>query len=85
MTVTYNIFAYREGEPTTKKNFLVESAAGGEIAKALFIAETPGWEPELYRPAQCFASGEHKGELSVWEGKNGTTVILCQLHGENPK
>lgn len=84
MTVIYNIFAYREGEPTTKRHFLVESV-DEEIARALFIVDRWGWEIELSRPARCFASDEkHEGELSVWDGKKGRTAVLCQYHGETP-
>lgn len=84
--IQFNIFAYSEKDPSVKRNFLVESAAaaGGEIAKALFLMDNPGWEVDIYRPAQCFASGEHRGQLSVWEGQKDRTVVLCQQHGENP-
>lgn len=83
MMTQFNIFAHREENQNAKRNFLVESV-DHEIARALFIIDRPGWEIEVSRPARCFVSGEHKGELSVWEGKGGRTAVLCQHHGENP-
>jgi hypothetical protein len=78
----FNIFA-RHDRASTKRNFLVESV-DEEIARALFILDHVGWEIELSREARCFSGGEHKGELSVWEGQEGKTAILCRHHGENP-
>ncbi len=66
-----------------RRNFLVE-APDHVTAKAVFLVDRAGWEPEICRPAQCFASGEHEGELSVWVGKEDKTAVLCQHHGENP-
>lgn len=63
--------------------FLVESL-DLNLAKSLFLVNNRLWEVERAFDARCFAAGEHKGDLSVWEGQGGQTAILCQHHGENP-
>jgi hypothetical protein len=67
----------------SRRYFLME-APDERIARAVFMVERNGWMIELSGTARCFASGDHRGDLSVWEGREGKTAILCQHHGENP-
>lgn len=78
----YAIRASHQGAGT-KRYFLMD-APDERIARAVFSVEHLHWKIELSGQAQCFASGEHKGDLSVWEGQEGKTAVLCQHHGENP-
>lgn len=61
--------------------FLVE-APDERLARALFVLDHSGWHIEASREARCFSGGEHKGSLSVWEGQDGKTAVLCQAHGD---
>lgn len=70
------------GNKENSRYFLVESF-DHEIARALFIANHGGWDIALSGVARCLAGGDqHRGELSVWQGREGKTVVLCQYHGE---
>ena len=65
------------------RHFIVE-AQDYDSAEKKFIAEHPDWVIVQITFARCYASGNHEGDLSVWQGKRGRTAILCQYHGENP-
>lgn len=81
MQEQFRVFAHHQ-RSDNRRNFLIE-APDPEVARVVFMVDRAGWEPEVCCPAQCFAVGDHNGELSVWEGKEGRTAVLCQYHGDN--
>lgn len=80
--IQYAIRAKHQVTPS-RRHFLMH-APDERIARAVFMVEQSAWDIEASGRARCFAAGEHNGELSVWEGQEGKTAILCQYHGENP-
>lgn len=67
---------------TDKQRYFLVEAVDENLARALFLVGNPEWEIKVSGAARCFSGGEHKGDLSVWQGQEGKTAVLCQAHGD---